>query len=236
MVVLHYTGMPTGDGGARRACAIPRPRSRPTIWSRRTAASSPWSPRSAAPGTPACRSGRAQRDINAVSIGVEIVNPGHECGYRAFPDAQIEAVIAAARRHPRALDAFPTRGSSAIPTSRPRASRIRASFSLGSGWPTPATGSGPSRPPAPGAALAEGDEGAAVFALQAGLTRLGYELPALRRLRRRDRHDRHRLPAPLAARRVDGAADGETRARLMALLRPRRNSPSREQLRPLRHG
>jgi N-acetylmuramoyl-L-alanine amidase len=34
------------------------------------------------------------RDINARSIGIEIVNPGHEFGYRAFPDRQIEAVIA----------------------------------------------------------------------------------------------------------------------------------------------
>ena len=33
------------------------------------------------------------RDINARSIGIEIVNPGHEFGYRAFPDLQIEAVI-----------------------------------------------------------------------------------------------------------------------------------------------
>lgn len=34
------------------------------------------------------------RDINARSIGIEIVNPGHEFGYCAFPDIQIEAVIA----------------------------------------------------------------------------------------------------------------------------------------------
>jgi N-acetylmuramoyl-L-alanine amidase len=44
------------------------------------------------------------RDINARSIGIEIVNPGHEFGYRAFPDRQIEAVIALAlgifARHP----------------------------------------------------------------------------------------------------------------------------------------
>jgi len=33
-------------------------------------------------------------DINASSIGIEIVNPGHEFGYRAFPEAQIEALIA----------------------------------------------------------------------------------------------------------------------------------------------
>ena len=33
------------------------------------------------------------RDINARSIGIEIVNPGHEFGYRSFPGVQIEAVI-----------------------------------------------------------------------------------------------------------------------------------------------
>ncbi len=32
-------------------------------------------------------------DVNSASIGIEIVNPGHEFGYRAFPDAQIDAVI-----------------------------------------------------------------------------------------------------------------------------------------------
>lgn len=32
-------------------------------------------------------------DINSASIGVEIVNPGHEFGYKAFPDRQINALI-----------------------------------------------------------------------------------------------------------------------------------------------
>lgn len=32
-------------------------------------------------------------DINGRSIGIEIVNPGHEFGYRPFPDVQIEAVM-----------------------------------------------------------------------------------------------------------------------------------------------
>ncbi len=35
--------------------------------------------------------------LNAVSVGVEIVNPGHEYGYRAFPDAQMAAVEALAK-------------------------------------------------------------------------------------------------------------------------------------------
>ena len=44
------------------------------------------------------------REINRRSIGFEIVNPGHEYGYRAFPKPQMEAVRDLARevlaRHP----------------------------------------------------------------------------------------------------------------------------------------
>ena len=32
-------------------------------------------------------------DINSRSVGIEIVNPGHEFGYRPFPDKQIQSVI-----------------------------------------------------------------------------------------------------------------------------------------------
>lgn len=35
-----------------------------------------------------------ETDINAISVGVEIVNPGHEFGYRGFPDLQVAAVEA----------------------------------------------------------------------------------------------------------------------------------------------
>ena len=36
---------------------------------------------------------RGHQDINSCSIGIEIVNPGHEFGYREFPDAQIDALL-----------------------------------------------------------------------------------------------------------------------------------------------
>jgi N-acetylmuramoyl-L-alanine amidase len=36
---------------------------------------------------------RGVTDVNSASIGIEIVNPGHEWGYVPFPDEQIEAVI-----------------------------------------------------------------------------------------------------------------------------------------------
>jgi N-acetylmuramoyl-L-alanine amidase len=32
-------------------------------------------------------------NVNANAIGIELVNPGHEWGYRAFPEAQIAALI-----------------------------------------------------------------------------------------------------------------------------------------------
>jgi N-acetylmuramoyl-L-alanine amidase len=32
-------------------------------------------------------------DINSASVGIEIVNPGHEFGYRPFPETQIDALI-----------------------------------------------------------------------------------------------------------------------------------------------
>lgn len=36
---------------------------------------------------------RGISDVNSASIGIELVNPGHEWGYRPFPDAQINALI-----------------------------------------------------------------------------------------------------------------------------------------------
>ena len=45
-----------------------------------------------------------ERDINSRSIGIELVNPGHEFGYRPFPPAQMTALASLAQailaRHP----------------------------------------------------------------------------------------------------------------------------------------
>ncbi len=45
-----------------------------------------------------------ERDVNSRSIGIELVNPGHEFGYVPFPEAQIAALVELARgiltRHP----------------------------------------------------------------------------------------------------------------------------------------
>jgi N-acetylmuramoyl-L-alanine amidase len=36
---------------------------------------------------------RGITDINSASVGIELVNPGHEFGYRPFADAQMEALV-----------------------------------------------------------------------------------------------------------------------------------------------
>lgn len=36
---------------------------------------------------------RGVTDINSASVGIEIVNPGHEFGYRPFPPEQVAAVV-----------------------------------------------------------------------------------------------------------------------------------------------
>jgi N-acetylmuramoyl-L-alanine amidase len=216
MVVLHYTGMRSGQAAIDRLCdpaakvsahyvveedgrifrLVPEER---RAWH---AGKSFW---------------KGETDCNAASIGVEIVNPGHEFGYRAFPDAQIEAVI-------RLLDEVRIRwtvpdcrilGHSDVAPSRkedpgelfPRKRLAGAGHGL---WFEPA--------PAPGPALKIGDNGVGVFALQAGLHRLGYEpLPS-------GEYDQETATVVTAFQRhwrpdrIDGVADGETRARLMGLL------------------
>jgi len=96
MLILHYTGMTSAEAAIARLCD---PAARVSshyvveedgrLWrlvpeERRAwhAGESFWAGR---------------RDINAHSIGVEIVNPGHEFGYRPFPAAQMDAVAALAK-------------------------------------------------------------------------------------------------------------------------------------------
>jgi N-acetylmuramoyl-L-alanine amidase len=157
-------------------------------------------------------------DINAASIGIELVNPGHEFGYRAFPDAQIEALI-------ELMDDIRSRWT--VPESRILGhSDVAPARKTDPGelfpWKRLAeAGHGVWVEPngAPGAPLAEGDEGAGVFAMQAGLTRIGYDCAPSGKFDEATTivvraFQRHWLQT-----RIDGIADGETRARLVAVLR-----------------
>src|SRR3546814_12055453 len=41
---------------------------------------------------------RGISDVNSASIGIAIVNPGHEWGYRPFPKQQLDALIRSEER------------------------------------------------------------------------------------------------------------------------------------------
>jgi N-acetylmuramoyl-L-alanine amidase len=93
MIVLHYTGMRTGAEALARLCdAASRVSCHYLIEEDgRIFALAPEGKRAWHAGVGAWK---GEIDLNARSIGVEIVNPGHEWGYRPFPDVQIDALVA----------------------------------------------------------------------------------------------------------------------------------------------
>ena len=92
MVVLHYTGMPTAAEALARMCDAAAKVSAHYMIDEDGAVT-----RLVAENKRAWHAGRAfwrgVADINSASIGIELVNPGHEWGYREFPEAQMEALI-----------------------------------------------------------------------------------------------------------------------------------------------
>jgi len=155
------------------------------------------------------------RDINARSIGIELVNPGHSCGYRPFPDAQMHALEDLARRilARRRIPAHRVLGHSDVAPGRKIDPgelfdwRRLARAGIGI-WPTPMSF------PDPGPA----ESPPAVADLQSKLGRFGYGVAVTGVLDQATRQvlsafQRHFRPA-----RVDGAPDGETRRILAALV------------------
>lgn len=92
MIVLHYTGMQDGESAIAR---LRDPAAK--VSSHYVVAEDGTVLRLVDDDKRAWHAGashwRDVDDVNSASIGIEIVNPGHEFGYRPFPDEQIDAVI-----------------------------------------------------------------------------------------------------------------------------------------------
>lgn len=92
MLVLHYTGMPDAESAIRW---LANPESK--VSAHYVVTEDGQIVRMVDEAKRAWHAGRAWwrgiSDVNSASIGVEIVNPGHEWGYRNFPEAQVEALI-----------------------------------------------------------------------------------------------------------------------------------------------
>jgi N-acetylmuramoyl-L-alanine amidase len=96
MILLHYTGMPDVEGAIARLCTAGSEVSSHYIVLEdgRIVQCVPEAKRAWHAGA---SSWAGEEDINSCSIGIEIVNRGHDWGYPDFPLRQIAAVIALCR-------------------------------------------------------------------------------------------------------------------------------------------
>jgi N-acetylmuramoyl-L-alanine amidase len=158
-----------------------------------------------------------QTDINSCSIGIELINPGHQFGYRAFPEAQMAATETLAGRIVSRYGIRPQRvlgHSDVAPIRKSDPGELfdwRRLAAKGIGlWPGEIG-------KADWAALKLGDSGAGVARLQEDLFTLGYNVevsgsygaPTTVVVSAFQRHFRQAQ--------VDGIADRETRAVLAAV-------------------
>lgn len=92
MLVLHYTGMETAAAALERLCD---PASRVSAHYLIDEAGTVFA--LVDEGARAWHAGeafwRGATDVNARSIGIELQNPGHEFGYRDYPEPQMAALI-----------------------------------------------------------------------------------------------------------------------------------------------
>ena len=106
MVVLHYTGMRTAEEAEER---LVDPAAK--VSAHYLIGEDGEVVRLVAEDKRAWHAGRSYwrgiTDVNSASIGIELVNPGHEWGYRAFPAAQMEALLPVLARIVKTYDIAP---------------------------------------------------------------------------------------------------------------------------------
>ncbi|HWK66015.1 MAG TPA: N-acetylmuramoyl-L-alanine amidase [Rhizobiaceae bacterium] len=217
IILLHYTGMLTGESAEAWLCdpasevsahylvhedgrVVQMVRENDRAWH---AGKGSW---------------RGRSDINSRSVGVEIVNPGHSFGYPDFPDTQIEAVIALCRDIAERHDVRPEHVLAHSDVAPGRKIDPGEKFP----WPVlHAAGVGHLVEPLPiggGRFLASGDRGEPVEALQSMLALYGYGIEITGEFDQLtatvvEAFQRHFRPA-----RIDGVADRSTIATLHSLL------------------
>ena len=91
MLVLHYTGMKSAADALDRLCSPAAAVSAHYVVEEDGAV---WRlvPEDRRAWHAGASSWRGRSDVNDASIGIELVNPGHEFGYRPFAEAQIAAL------------------------------------------------------------------------------------------------------------------------------------------------
>lgn len=210
MLVLHYTGMISREHAMARLCD---PKSQVSahylideegrVYQMLAEERRAWH------AGVSCWAG--ERDINSCSIGIELVNPGHDLDYRNFPQRQIEALaqlcLQILSRHP--IPAGRVLGHSDIAPGRKRdpGEKLDWAWLAGQG-----VGIWPGQTAAPAAAVPD------ILEVQQCLAGFGYDIPQTGICGTQTRaavtaFQRHFRPG-----RVDGVADAQGLAILKQLL------------------
>lgn len=219
MLILHYTGMVSGEVALARLCdGEARVSAHYVIDEDGAIYRLVAEDRRAWHAGVSCWCG--DHDINGRSIGVEVVNPGHEFGYRLFPEVQMAAVVALCRDIVARQPILPRHvlGHADVAWARRHdpgelfdwAALAAAGIGL---WPDTPVVTGEM-----GLVLRRGDSGAAVDDIRCALAGFGYDVAergvfdeALELVVIAfQRHFRQRL--------VDGAVDPETAQRIFQVL------------------
>ena len=222
MILLHYTGMQTGEAALERLCAAESKVSAHYVVFEdgRIVQCVPEERRAWHAGE---SSWAGESDINSCSIGIEIVNPGHEFGYREFPLRQIAAVISlcksiVTRRGPIAPGRILAHSDVAPARKQDPGEKFPWALLSESGighWVRPA----PLK--LDGRALKTGDSGEMVSRLQRALHAYGYGLEETGRYDDATRDVVTAFQRHFRQARVDGVADTSTLLTLRALIETR---------------
>jgi N-acetylmuramoyl-L-alanine amidase len=217
-IILHYTGMKSGKLAEDRLCVaesevsahylvhengriVQMVREEDRAWH---AGKSFW---------------KGERDMNSVSVGIEMVNCGHELGYDEFPKMQINAVVKLClgiiKRHKIAPERVLAHSDVAPGRKVDPGEKFPWGLLYARGvghyvQPTPIQG---------GRFLSPGDEGQPVEALQAMLALYGYESPITGIFDVATTRDVKAFQLHFRPERVDGIADFSTIDTLHRLLK-----------------
>ena len=216
-LILHYTGMPTGESALK---VLTDPASEVSahylVWEDGAI------DQLVAENARAWHAGRGswkgQSDLNSASIGIEIVNPGHDGGAPPFPERQIEATIAIARDVCARRAIAPERVLAHSDVAPARKRDPGEAFPWGTLW---RCGVGHWTEPAPlvGPPLfAHGEEGPPVRAVQATLALYGYGIEITGVYDRQTQQMVTAFQRHFRPEQVDGETDASTVATLKALI------------------
>ncbi|MBR0904779.1 N-acetylmuramoyl-L-alanine amidase [Bradyrhizobium liaoningense] len=217
MIVLHYTGMPDVEGALARLCTAGTEVSAHyvVLEDGRIVQCVPEAKRAWHAGV---SSWAGEDDINSCSIGIEIINRGHDWGYPEYPLRQIAAVIALCRGIVlrRKVPAHRVLGHSDVAPARKKDPGEKfpwhslANSGVGH-WVTPA-------PVVRGESLMLGTISDAVLSMQQALARYGYGVPLTGKYDAATMEVVTAFQRHFRPERLDGVADHSTLSTLQALL------------------